>query len=134
MLAGSGSHNGSIQAFLTRWLGKREKLSAPSPSLRSLSQSPSLSLSLICPVYFLQSGPGGSGELCLNPVPSYLAPARPTHSDTRAHESISPSLPDPSLNPCITQQGITIQQNGHTDSYCLFALFMSMYSLQQMAP
>lgn len=50
ILVGSGSHNGSIQAFLTRWLGKREKLSALSLSVHSLPLS--LSFSLICCSYF----------------------------------------------------------------------------------
>ncbi|KAI4808675.1 hypothetical protein KUCAC02_000723, partial [Chaenocephalus aceratus] len=48
-------------------------------------------------------------QLCLNPVPSYLAPTRPTQSNTRGereHPAL-PSPPDPSMNPCITQPAIT---------------------------
>lgn len=37
--------------------------------------------------------------MCLNPVPSYLAPTNPTHSDTRAQASISPLSLRPLLEP-----------------------------------
>lgn len=64
-LVESGLDNGSFQAFLTRRLGRKEKLSALPPS------QPIPSSSLIGFLYFF-------AELCLNPVPSYLASTHPT--------------------------------------------------------
>lgn len=65
ILAESGLDNGSFQAFMTRQLGRKEKLSALSPSQQIFSSS------LIGLLYFF-------AELCLNPVPSYLASNHPT--------------------------------------------------------
>lgn len=78
VLVGSGLHNGSIQAFLTRWLGQKEKLSALSP----LSY-----LLLVFPAEWSWQ----SAELCLNPVPSYLAPTRPTRSNVSPLPSQTPA-------------------------------------------
>lgn len=83
VLAGSSPHNGSIQAFWTRWLGKKEKLSVYSPP-----RSPLLSYLLV----FLTEWSCPIAELCLNPVPSYLAPAppAPTSGPTRLFPSPRP--------------------------------------------
>lgn len=83
MLAGSGPHNGSIQAFQTRWPGKKGKLSVYSAPL-----SPLLSYLLV----FLTEWSCRIAELCLNPVPSYLAPAQPARAVMRADAGSSPSL------------------------------------------
>lgn len=86
MLAGSSPHNGSIQAFWTRWLGKKGKLSVYSPPL-----SPLLSYLLV----FLTEWSCRIAELCLNPVPSYLAPAQPARSLRRKGRRGSSPSPRP---------------------------------------
>lgn len=98
-------HNGSIRAFLTRWLGERKAECSLSP----LYVFP-LSLSLICSLYFFFRRVVLEDHAVVSKSSSQLLSPHPTHSiDTRAQESISPSLSDPCLNPCITQQAITIQ-------------------------
>lgn len=122
VLVGSRPHNGSIQAFLTRWLGKKEKCPlSPSASLSRSFSAPCISRRVVLADRGVVSK---SSSRLLSPH------LRPLASDA----SVSPSLSDPGLNPCITQRAITIQPNRHRDSYCLFALFMSVYSLRQMAP
>lgn len=83
MLAGSSLHNGSIQAFWTRWLEEKEKLWVYSPP-----RSPLLSYLLV----FLSEWSCRTAELCLNPVPSYLASAQPAGSGVRADPGSSPAL------------------------------------------
>lgn len=86
VLAGSSPHNGSIQAFCTRWLVKKEKLSLYSPPL-----SPLRSYLLV----FLTEWSCRIAELCLNPVPSYLAPAQPARSLRRKGRRGSSPSPRP---------------------------------------
>lgn len=132
IIVGSWLHNGSIQAFLKRWLGKRERLSALSLATYSpcVSLSPTLSyLLLVC----FAEWSWWIAELCLNLVLSYLAhpPHSIYHKDAREHLSFSlRPEPEPMYHAGTWNR---IQWNGHADSYCLFALFMSMYRLQKMA-
>lgn len=66
---------------------ERKKSWVLSPSLCILSHCLYPSLSYLLLVFFAEWS-WRIAELCLNPVPSYLAPTQPTQSDTRANESI----------------------------------------------
>lgn len=121
-LAESGLDNGSFQAFMTRRLGRKEKLSALPPSQQISSSS------LIGLLYFF-------AELGLNPVPSYLASNHPTRffwcQVWRKRPSLFPGFQTPVWTH-VSHSGTSqySRKDSYWDSYCLFALFMLVNSLR----
>lgn len=97
----------------------------------SLSLPPSQhipSSSLIGSLYFF-------AELCLNPVPSYLASTHPTHllwcQVWRERPSLFPCSQTPVWTH-VSHSGTSLysRKDSYWDSYCLFALFMLVNSLR----
>lgn len=106
---------------MTRWLGKKEKLSALSLSV--FSTTVSLRLSYLLLVFFAEWS-WRIMELCLNPVPSYLAPTHPSHSHTRPqHKHLSLSL-RPQLEPMYhtASHHNTVEWGARTVIVCLHYL------------
>lgn len=130
ILAESGLYNGSFQAFMTRRLGREEKLSALPSSLPPSQQISSSSL--IGLLYFF-------AELCLNPVPSYLASNHPTsffwcqvwRKCLFLSLSLFPAFQTPVWTH-VSHSGPSLysRKDSYWDSYCLFALFMLLNSLR----